>query len=45
MGDPHIEKDPWASQDKAQSRILSIIPKDVKGNLCVVFDIYLDGKK
>jgi catechol 1,2-dioxygenase len=32
-GDPHISKDPWASQDKAKLRILEIIPEDVSGDL------------
>ncbi len=40
-GDPHIEKDPWASAKKAKERILTIIPEDVNGNLVVNFDIYL----
>lgn len=41
-GDPHIEKDPWASQKKAKERILPIIPEDVEGNLVINFDIYLN---
>lgn len=40
-GDPHITKDPWASQDKAKQRILEISPVDVFGNLAINFDIYL----
>lgn len=40
-GDPHIEKDPWASAKKAKERILAIIPEDTNGNLVVNFDIYL----
>lgn len=40
-GDPHIEKDPWASKEKAELRILEIIPEDVKGNLTLNFDIFL----
>lgn len=43
-GDPYIEKDPWASRDKAQQRILPIVPKDKKGNLTVNFDIYMEEK-
>ena len=43
-GDPHITKDPWASQDKAKLRILEIIPEDIKGNLTINFDLYLKGK-
>jgi protocatechuate 3,4-dioxygenase beta subunit len=43
-GDPHIVKDPWASQDKAKLRILEIIPEDIKGNLTINFDIYLKEK-
>ena len=44
MGDPHIIKDPWASQDKAKLRILQIAPEDIKGNLTIKFDIYLREK-
>ncbi len=40
-GDPHIEKDPWASKPKAQLRILDLIPADTNGNLSLNFDIYL----
>ncbi len=40
-GDPHITEDPWASQKKAEHRILQIIPEDTKGSLVVNFDIYL----
>ncbi|HHG85553.1 MAG TPA: hypothetical protein ENJ82_12470 [Bacteroidetes bacterium] len=40
-GDPHIEKDPWASQKKAEKRILEIILEDAKGNLVLNFDISL----
>lgn len=40
-GDPHIEKDPWASQEKASLRILEMIPEDTKGNLTLTFDIFL----
>lgn len=40
-GDPHIIKDPWASQEKAKHRILEISPEDIKGNLTIKFDIYL----
>ena len=43
-GDPHIVKDPWASQDKAKLRILEITPEDIKGNLTINFDIYLKEK-
>lgn len=41
QGDPHIEKDPWASKKKAIERILPISLEDTAGNLTVVFDIYL----
>ncbi len=44
QGDPHITKDPWASQDKAKLRILQITPEDIKGNLKINFDIYLKEK-
>jgi catechol 1,2-dioxygenase len=40
-GDPHITKDPWASQGKAKERILPIIPEDTNGNMVINFDIYL----
>ena len=43
-GDPHIEKDPWASKEKAKLRILQITPEDTKGNLAINFDIYLKEK-
>jgi catechol 1,2-dioxygenase len=43
-GDPHIEKDPWASQEKAELRILEIRPLDVNGSLTLNFDIYLKEK-
>ncbi len=43
-GDPHITKDPWASQEKAEHRILEISPVDTKGNLELFFDIYLSQK-
>ena len=43
-GDPHIEKDPWASQEKAVLRILPISLEDTKGNLSVNFDIVLKAK-
>lgn len=44
QGDPHITKDPWASQEKAELRVLPIIPEDLNGNLAVNFDIYLAKK-
>ncbi len=43
-GDPHITNDPWASKKKAVHRILPISLEDTKGNLVVVFDIYLKDK-
>ncbi len=43
-GDPHITEDPWASQSKAELRVLPISLEDVKGNLSVIFDIYLSDK-
>jgi catechol 1,2-dioxygenase len=39
--DPHITKDPWASNSKAIHRILEVIPEDIHGNLTVTFDIFL----
>lgn len=44
QGDPHITKDPWASQEKAKLRIIPISPLDIKGNLTLTFDIYLGEK-
>ena len=43
-GDPHIEEDHWASQEKAIQRILPIQLEDVNGNLAVNFDIVLGDK-
>lgn len=43
-GDPHITKDPWASQQKAKERILEIMPEDTHGNLAIRFDIYMRNK-
>ncbi|MBR9861329.1 hypothetical protein GYB22_11390 [bacterium] len=43
-GDPHIEKDPWASEKKAEHRILPISLEDTKGSLTVTFDIHLKKK-
>lgn len=43
-GDPHIPDDPWASQKKAEHRILRVNPVDVKGGLTVYFDIFLQKK-
>lgn len=43
-GDPKIEKDRWASLDRAKLRILPITPEDNTGNLSVEFDIYLKEK-
>ena len=42
--DPYIAEDPWASQKKAEFRILPIILEDIKGNLTVNFDIFLKDK-
>lgn len=44
QGDPHITKDPWASQQKAKERILEIRPEDTHGNLAIQFDIYMRKK-
>ena len=44
QGDPHIQYDPWASDEKATHRILPIALEDAKGNLTVNFDIYLKEK-
>lgn len=41
QGDPHIEEDPWASQKKAELRVLPIALEDTSGNLAVNFNIYL----
>lgn len=41
QGDPHIVEDPWASSERAEHRILPLIPDDVNGNLIVQFDIFL----
>ena len=43
QGDPHLIKDPWASQKKAMKRILPIALEDTQGNLAVTFDIHLGG--
>ena len=40
-GDPYIEKDPWASQEKAIHRILPILPTEITGELTVLFDVVL----
>ncbi|PHR26871.1 MAG: hypothetical protein COA38_14115 [Fluviicola sp.] len=40
IGDPHITKDPWASQEKAVDRIRPIVLEDVKGSLVVNLDIF-----
>jgi protocatechuate 3,4-dioxygenase beta subunit len=40
IGDPHITKDPWASQEKAVDRIRPIVLEDVKGNLVVNLDVF-----
>lgn len=42
--DPDITKDPWASNPKADLRILPLTLEDTKGNLSVNFDIYLSKK-
>ena len=44
QGDPHITEDPWASNPKAEHRILPVAPGDTQGNLSVTFDIYLQHK-
>ena len=43
-GDPHIEKDPWASKEKAKERILQIVPKTDKEDASIIFNIHLDKK-
>jgi protocatechuate 3,4-dioxygenase beta subunit len=43
-GDPHIIKDPWASQEKAKLRVLEISPVEIDGTLKVNFDIFLSKK-
>ncbi|MFT5859195.1 MAG: catechol 1,2-dioxygenase [Flavobacteriaceae bacterium] len=43
-GDPHITKDPWASQPKAELRVLPIILEDTKGKLAVNFDVFLNSQ-
>lgn len=42
-GDPHITEDPWASQPKAQHRILPVFPDDIESNLSIAFDISLES--
>ena len=44
QGDPHIIEDPWASQKKADQRILTVSPTDIAGGLEVAFPIYLAQK-
>ena len=41
-GDPHITEDPWASQEKAEKRILAISPVGTDGSFEVKFDAYLE---
>jgi len=41
QGDPHIDKDPWASKKEAEQRILPIVLEDTSGNLVVELNIYL----
>lgn len=43
MGDPHITKDPWASQEKAVDRIRPVVLEDTKGNLVVNLDVFTLG--
>jgi len=43
-GDPHIDKDPWASKEKARLRIIELRPEDVNGNLSLDFDIYMGAR-
>lgn len=43
-GDPHITEDPWASQSKANLRVLPLIPENTKGELSIKFDIFLSEK-
>jgi catechol 1,2-dioxygenase len=40
IGDPHITKDPWASQEKAKDRIRPIVLEDTNGNLVVNLDVF-----
>jgi catechol 1,2-dioxygenase len=40
-GDPHITKDPWASQDRAKHRILEVLPEDIFGGFAIHFDVSL----
>lgn len=44
QGDQHNAIDPWASQKKAESRILPLMPINNTGGIGVEFNIYL-GKK
>ncbi len=44
QGDPHITDYPWASKEKADKRILPISLEDTKGNLAVVFNVFLKTK-
>lgn len=41
-GDPHIVEDPWASQEKAEERILPVSPIGIDGSFQVDFDIFLE---
>ena len=41
QGDPHISNDPWASQEKAQRRILPVSNGGGTESASVVFDVYL----
>ena len=43
-GDPHIDTDPWASQEKAQLRIRELSTADIDGALSLDFDIYMADK-
>jgi len=44
QGDPDIAKDPWASQKKAQLRILDVMQEENDGAMAVNFDIHLREK-
>jgi catechol 1,2-dioxygenase len=41
-GDPHILEDPWASQSKANQRILPVLPEGILGDFTVHFDVFLN---
>jgi protocatechuate 3,4-dioxygenase beta subunit len=41
-GDPHIEKDPWASKASARERVLEILPGTAREEASIIFNIFLE---